>query len=37
MPPKIRDIIDMLKRDGWIEVAQRGSHRQFKPPPGPAA
>ena len=27
---KIRDIIRMLKRDGWFEVAQKGSHRQFR-------
>jgi len=30
MPPKIRDILDQLKRDGWVEVARKGSHRQFK-------
>lgn len=32
MPPKIRDILAQLKRDGWHEVAQRGSHRQPKHP-----
>lgn len=25
-----RDIIKALKADGWIEVAQKGSHKQFK-------
>lgn len=35
MPPNIRDILDMLKHDGWIEVAVRGSHRQFKHPTKP--
>ncbi|WP_411833253.1 type II toxin-antitoxin system HicA family toxin [Pseudoxanthomonas mexicana] len=35
MPPKIRDILDLLKHDGWIEVAVRGSHRQFKHPVKP--
>jgi predicted RNA binding protein YcfA (HicA-like mRNA interferase family) len=25
-----REIISALKLDGWIEVAQRGSHVQFK-------
>jgi predicted RNA binding protein YcfA (HicA-like mRNA interferase family) len=35
MPPKIRDILDQLKRDGWLEVAQKGSHRQFKHPTKP--
>ncbi|NTV80472.1 MAG: type II toxin-antitoxin system HicA family toxin [Candidatus Aminicenantes bacterium] len=29
---KIRDIIDLLREDGWYQVAQRGSHRQFKHP-----
>jgi predicted RNA binding protein YcfA (HicA-like mRNA interferase family) len=27
---KIRDIVEMLKHDGWSVVRQRGSHRQFK-------
>jgi predicted RNA binding protein YcfA (HicA-like mRNA interferase family) len=27
---KIRDIIIMLRKDGWYEIAQRGSRRQFK-------
>ena len=35
MPPKIRDILDQLKLDGWLEVAQKGSHRQFKHPTKP--
>ncbi len=35
MPPKIRDILDWLKDDGWVEVAQKGSHRQFKHPHKP--
>ena len=35
MPPKIRDILDQLARDGWFEVAQKGSHRQFKHPHKP--
>jgi len=35
MPPKIRDVLNMLKRDGWVEVATRGSHRQFKHPAKP--
>jgi len=29
---KIRDIIIRLKEDDWYEVAQKGSHRQFKHP-----
>jgi len=27
---KIRDVIRRLERDGWILVATRGSHRQYK-------
>jgi predicted RNA binding protein YcfA (HicA-like mRNA interferase family) len=27
-----RDIISALKADGWIQVAQKGSHVQFKHP-----
>jgi predicted RNA binding protein YcfA (HicA-like mRNA interferase family) len=29
---KIRDIIRKLNEDGWHEVVQRGSHRQYKHP-----
>jgi predicted RNA binding protein YcfA (HicA-like mRNA interferase family) len=27
-----RDIISALKADGWVQVAQEGSHLQFKHP-----
>ena len=30
MPMKIREIIKLIKDDGWYQVAQKGSHRQFK-------
>jgi predicted RNA binding protein YcfA (HicA-like mRNA interferase family) len=30
-----REIIRMLKADGWFEVAQTGSHKQFKHPVKP--
>ncbi|NVN84721.1 MAG: type II toxin-antitoxin system HicA family toxin [Rhodopseudomonas sp.] len=30
-----RDIIAALKADGWVQVAQKGSHRQFKHPTKP--
>lgn len=29
---KVREALKLLKEDGWIEVRQRGSHRQFKHP-----
>ena len=32
---KVRDVIRMLERDGWRQVAQRGSHRQFRHPVKP--
>ena len=32
---KIRDIIRALEADGWIQVAQVGSHRQLKHPSRP--
>ena len=32
MPPKIKEIIRQIEKDGWILVATRGSHRQFKHP-----
>ncbi len=30
MPFKVREIIRLVERDGWLEVVTRGSHRQFK-------
>ncbi len=29
---KVKEIIRLLKRDGWYQVRQKGSHRQFKHP-----
>lgn len=29
---KVRDIIKRIEADGWRQVAQEGSHRQFKHP-----
>jgi predicted RNA binding protein YcfA (HicA-like mRNA interferase family) len=29
---KVSEILQMLKNDGWVLVATRGSHRQFKHP-----
>jgi predicted RNA binding protein YcfA (HicA-like mRNA interferase family) len=29
---KVREILEMLERDGWYLVVTRGSHRQFKHP-----
>jgi predicted RNA binding protein YcfA (HicA-like mRNA interferase family) len=27
---KVRDVIRRLVDDGWVQVSQKGSHRQFK-------
>ncbi len=32
MPPKVADILRLLRNDGWVLVSTRGSHRQFKHP-----
>ena len=29
---KFREIIQVIQDDGWVQVSQRGSHRQFKHP-----
>jgi len=30
-----REVIEALEADGWYEVAQKGSHKQFKHPTKP--
>jgi predicted RNA binding protein YcfA (HicA-like mRNA interferase family) len=35
MPMKARDAIRRLKREGWQEVRQVGSHKQFRHPTKP--
>jgi predicted RNA binding protein YcfA (HicA-like mRNA interferase family) len=32
---KIRDVIRVLKQDGWVVVVTEGSHRQLKHPTKP--
>jgi predicted RNA binding protein YcfA (HicA-like mRNA interferase family) len=32
---KARDVLRLLQEDGWRQVDQRGSHRQFKHPDKP--
>ncbi len=32
---KVKEIIRLLKEDGWYQARQRGSHRQFKHPAKP--
>ena len=26
---KVREVVRLLTNDGWVQVAQKGSHRQF--------
>ena len=35
MTAKVREIIALLRRDGWRQVRQQGSHRQFRHPRKP--
>lgn len=32
---KVRDAIRLIEQDGWVLVATRGSHRQYKHPTKP--
>ena len=32
---KVQAMLRVLRDDGWVEVARRGSHRQFKHPVKP--
>ena len=32
MPTKVKDLLALIDADGWIQVRQRGSHRQYHHP-----
>jgi len=32
---KVREVIKLIEGDGWAQVTQKGSHRQFKHPTKP--
>jgi predicted RNA binding protein YcfA (HicA-like mRNA interferase family) len=32
---KLRDLIRLIEKDGWVLVVTRGSHRQYKHPAKP--
>lgn len=32
---KVREVLALLRADGWYEVGNRGSHHQFKHPTKP--
>lgn len=29
---KVKEIISLIRRDGWYQISQKGSHKQFKHP-----
>lgn len=29
---KVKEVIEMLEKDGWEHISTKGSHRQFKHP-----
>ena len=35
MPTKVRELLAELQADGWFQVRQSGSHRQFRHPSKP--
>ncbi len=35
MPPKVREAIRIVERDGWYHVRTNGSHRHFHHPEKP--
>ena len=35
MPPRVREAIRIVERDGWFHVRTRGSHRQYHHPEKP--
>jgi predicted RNA binding protein YcfA (HicA-like mRNA interferase family) len=32
MPMKVREVIRLIERQGWVEMRSKGSHRHFKHP-----
>lgn len=32
MPMKVREVIRLLEKNGWVEMRSKGSHRHFKHP-----
>ena len=35
MPTKVKELLAMIEKDGWYQVRQRGSHRQYYHPSKP--
>jgi len=32
MPTKVKELLALIEADGWFQVRQRGSHRQYRHP-----
>jgi predicted RNA binding protein YcfA (HicA-like mRNA interferase family) len=32
MPTKVKELLALIEADGWFQVRQRGSHRQYHHP-----
>lgn len=32
MRKKVREVIDLIEKDGWYLMGQKGSHKQYKHP-----
>ncbi len=32
MPVKVRDVIQLIEKDGWYPIKSKGGHRQYKHP-----
>jgi predicted RNA binding protein YcfA (HicA-like mRNA interferase family) len=35
MPLKVREVVRMLEKAGWVEMRTKGSHRHFRHPDRP--
>ena len=35
MPSSVREAIRLIEKDGWVQIRQNGSHRQFHHPTKP--
>jgi predicted RNA binding protein YcfA (HicA-like mRNA interferase family) len=35
MPMKVREVVRLLEKQGWVEMRSKGSHRNFRHPARP--
>jgi predicted RNA binding protein YcfA (HicA-like mRNA interferase family) len=36
MPMRVREVVQLLERNGWEQMRSKGSHRRFKHPEKPS-